>query len=62
MAAHHRDKKLTTTETLNFTGCFYANVMFMYMKITKKLCKRLLFLKYEFSDIKYGTQKAGWSS
>jgi len=52
MAAHHRDSKLTTTEKLYFTGWFYTNVMLMHMKNMNKLYKRLLFLKYEFSDIK----------
>jgi len=31
-------------------------------KNVNKLYKRTVFLKYEFFNIKQGTQKAGWSS
>jgi len=52
MTAHHRSRKPTTTEKLNFTEWFYINVMLMHMKNMNKLHQRLLFVKYEFSDIK----------
>jgi hypothetical protein len=59
MAAHHKDKKLTKSEKLNFTGWFYTNITLTHKKNMNKLYKRLLLLKYELSDIKWCTQKAG---
>jgi hypothetical protein len=52
MAAHHRDKKLTTTEKLTFIGQFHTNIILTHMTNRNKLHKKLLFLKYEFFDIK----------